>query len=454
MGSYEVQSGDNLWKIVKTTFKLTDATQINEKVKEIATLNKIKNTNSIFIGQKLNLGETEKEETSNTLPKTATRSFEFGKEPTEMKVPTEQPKQNELAEIQPKKEAPQTLPGPIKAEKQDFQIGWEVEKFKPEPYTQNEEQPTIPLKQKTTQQPKIQKQEQPVQEKPIPSTTPTAEKADTTALPGPVAFTTPEAQQNNWEKIKNREVPNILAEIIPQQIDAEADTISTPTSSQQNTKTTEGEISNPWFNSPEKYLEEIMNHMDAEKTSETNTANTTKKSDLPDFLNVNPQPKEEPILKAPKLTMAQYSEISVTTMFTGNANDINKHLKGVLEGKGEKFIELQEKYGINAAFLAGIVMNESANGTSNLAIKNKNVGGVRIPGSRRFKKYDDVGECIEHMAKFLSDHYIQEGRTTIGAIGAKYCPVTDETDEDNLNQYWPRNVGSNMAKIDPKNTIA
>lgn len=73
MDSYQVKSGDNLWKIVKDTFKLTDASKINEKVKEIAELNNIKNMNSIFIGQKLNLGQTENNQ--NTLPETATRDL-------------------------------------------------------------------------------------------------------------------------------------------------------------------------------------------------------------------------------------------------------------------------------------------------------------------------------------------------------------------------------------------
>ena len=171
-----------------------------------------------------------------------------------------------------------------------------------------------------------------------------------------------------------------------------------------------------------------------------------KSKGLPDFLKVNP----DPILKPGKISIERYAEIPVTTQFTGSADDINRHLKGVLKGQGEKFLEMQEKYGINAAFLAGIVMNESANGTSDLAVKKNNVGGVRYPGSYKFKTYDNVGDCIEHMAKFLSNSYIKKGKTTIGTIAAKYCPVSDETDKDNLNQYWPRNVGSKMAKIDPK----
>lgn len=406
MGSYEVQSGDNLWKIVKNAFKLTDATQINEKVKEIATLNKIKNINSIFIGQQLNLGETEKEETSNTLPKTATRSFEFGKEPTKIEAKPEKTTKEVSAQT--------SINKPSEEDTQYY-----FEKFAPEKFIpKNQEYITQNTQKVEITQPNTQEK--------IPEETPVKEEV-----------TKPQNQNQDNQEVSQQQ---------------EEQSIPLPTAKDK------------WLKTPDIYLndtiktvlkqEDIQIPLANNIPTETTETQEVKKSDLPDFLNVNPQPKEEPILKAPKLTMAQYSEISVTTMFTGNANDINKHLKGVLEGKGEKFIELQEKYGINAAFLAGIVMNESANGTSNLAIKNKNVGGVRIPGSRRFKKYDDVGECIEHMAKFLSDHYIQEGRTTIGAIGAKYCPVTDETDEDNLNQYWPRNVGSNMAKIDPKNTIA
>lgn len=53
------------------------------------------------------------------------------------------------------------------------------------------------------------------------------------------------------------------------------------------------------------------------------------------------------------------------------------------------------------------------------------------------------------MAKFLTNSYVKKGKTTIGTIGATYCPVTDKTDKDNINRFWPRNVGYNMAKIDP-----
>ena len=152
-------------------------------------------------------------------------------------------------------------------------------------------------------------------------------------------------------------------------------------------------------------------------------------------------------LSKPRKT--KYHDIDITHKYTGTAEQINKYLGGVLKGKGAKFIELQEKYGINAAFLAAIAINESSNGTSYGARKRNNVGGVREYGSYKFKVYERVEDCLEDMADFLSDNYVGEGRTTIGAVGAKYCPVDDKSDKENINQFWPRNVGFHMSRIDP-----
>ena len=380
MGSYQVQSGDNLWKIVKDAFKLTDSNKINEKVKEIAELNNIKNMNSIFIGQKLNLGQTENNQ--NTLPETATRDFTLGGT-----IPDEG--------IVKHPETP-------KAQTADAQTA------------QNE-------------------------------------KSRSAAQP----------------EASDARVPNegiVRHPAVPEQPKPENNTIKSETQPQQKTAaqtqqtTAQNNTDEIPFMTPMAFLEDAMKGASKDEADiqvplrEGITEPTEdpvpriKSKGLPDFLKVNP----DPILKPGKISIERYAEIPVTTPFTGSADDINRHLKGVLKGQGEKFLEMQEKYGINAAFLAGIVMNESANGTSDLAVKKNNVGGVRYPGSYKFKEYDDVGDCIEHMAKFLSNSYIKKGKTTIGTIAAKYCPVSDETDKDNLNQYWPRNVGSKMAKIDPK----
>ena len=139
----------------------------------------------------------------------------------------------------------------------------------------------------------------------------------------------------------------------------------------------------------------------------------------------------------------------VNTVYTGTAEDLNRLLakRGVLAGKGEVFLSAQEKYGVNAAFLAAICINESC-GTSKLAKTKNNVGGVRIAGKTEFKTYSSVDDCIMDIARFLKSGYLDKGLTTIGKIGAKYCPTDDPTDKDGTNGLWAGNVAkiySNFA---------
>ena len=57
MSNCRVQSGQNLWNIVRDRYKLTNNTDIANKVNEIAKANHISNPNSIFAGQALSLPE-------------------------------------------------------------------------------------------------------------------------------------------------------------------------------------------------------------------------------------------------------------------------------------------------------------------------------------------------------------------------------------------------------------
>ena len=52
---YTVQSGDNLWNIVKDFYNLTDNSAIETKVDEIATYNNIENPSIIYAGQILKM---------------------------------------------------------------------------------------------------------------------------------------------------------------------------------------------------------------------------------------------------------------------------------------------------------------------------------------------------------------------------------------------------------------
>ena len=143
----------------------------------------------------------------------------------------------------------------------------------------------------------------------------------------------------------------------------------------------------------------------------------------------------------------------ITKLYEGTAEDLNKYLegKGVLEGKGQAFIDAQNKYGISAAVLVGIAMNESGKGTSDLAKNKNNVGGVRILGSTKFRTFESVDACIMEMGRFLKVGYVDNsGRplTKLYQINAKYCPASDPTDKTGNNGLWARAVDKYAKEVD------
>ena len=149
-------------------------------------------------------------------------------------------------------------------------------------------------------------------------------------------------------------------------------------------------------------------------------------------------------------TPSSASNKKMTDKFQGSAAQLNKQLNkknGVLKNKGEVFLAAQEKYGVNAAILAAIAINESAYGTSKKARNLNNVGGIRN-GAKGFKKFNSVDECIMEMAKLLKNDYINKGLITIAQVGAKYCPPSDPEDKSGLNAGWPNLVSSLTKQIE------
>lgn len=133
-----------------------------------------------------------------------------------------------------------------------------------------------------------------------------------------------------------------------------------------------------------------------------------------------------------------------TTKYEGKAKDLNKHLDGVLKGKGKTLLALQEKYGINAAFLAALVNHESANGKSNAALNKNNVAGIMSveSGYSELRTFSSVDECLEYVAKLLSQSYISQGLTTISQIHSKYCPIGADNDPTGLNANWGSSISA------------
>ena len=122
------------------------------------------------------------------------------------------------------------------------------------------------------------------------------------------------------------------------------------------------------------------------------------------------------------------------------AENLDKHLGGVLEGKGELFKQAEEKYNVNALFLVAVAMFESGNGTSARARNKKNCFGLRG------KSFETIDECIDYTAMILSSdtgYYYGRKKYTIEKVGKTYAPVWDNPN----NKRWIPSVISFMKKV-------
>jgi hypothetical protein len=133
----------------------------------------------------------------------------------------------------------------------------------------------------------------------------------------------------------------------------------------------------------------------------------------------------------------QYQEIDVNTL--------NSRLEGTLHNTGSYFVEAGRKYQINPAFLAAVSMHETGNGSSNAARFKNNVAGMM--GKNGLKSYASVEESIFDMARNLRENYLNEGKTTLSQIGAKYAPVGAANDPTGLNNHWVKGVQHYFDKM-------
>ena len=141
------------------------------------------------------------------------------------------------------------------------------------------------------------------------------------------------------------------------------------------------------------------------------------------------------------------TSISGTT--TGDAGKINGILRGVLAGKGDLYVKLGQKYGVDPALMAAITINETG-GNSKALVNDNNPAGVMDWNNnwRTIKHFDSLEEGIEFSFKNLKTNYIDQGLTTIEQIGNKYAPVGAANDPNGLNSGWVPTVTSlyNQAK--------
>lgn len=125
---------------------------------------------------------------------------------------------------------------------------------------------------------------------------------------------------------------------------------------------------------------------------------------------------------------------------------IDKHLKGVLKGKGDVIITAARNNHICPIFLTAVIMHESASGTSKFARERNNVAGIYR--NKGYHKFNNVNECIEFTAKLLGGKMYGGGRNnTVARVQVIYCPVGAKNDPRGVNKYWRDGVVNYMRTI-------
>lgn len=129
-----------------------------------------------------------------------------------------------------------------------------------------------------------------------------------------------------------------------------------------------------------------------------------------------------------------------------SAEDIDAKLVGTgLQGLGSAFVEAEQKYNVNAWFLAGLAIHESAYGSSKIAVDKNNVFGFQAYDSSPYesaRSFATKEEGVDHVAKYISEAYLTPGGTyyngvSIDSIGKRYA-----TDPN-----WSNAVKKHMANL-------
>ncbi|WP_422121900.1 glucosaminidase domain-containing protein [Planococcus sp. X10-3] len=120
-------------------------------------------------------------------------------------------------------------------------------------------------------------------------------------------------------------------------------------------------------------------------------------------------------------------------------------LDGKLSGTSAHFINAGKKYDLDPNFLSAIAIHETGNGSSRAVNEKNNVAGMM--GRNGLRSYDSLEESIFDMARNLRQNYLNQGITTVSAVGAKYAPVGAGNDPTGLNNHWVTGVNRQLNKL-------
>lgn len=122
---------------------------------------------------------------------------------------------------------------------------------------------------------------------------------------------------------------------------------------------------------------------------------------------------------------------------------------------GESIMSASNKYGINSALLASMLIYETGWGSSDAFLRKNNVGGLQcmpeaIDCSERWAKFSTMDASIHAKARLLSGKaYVGQGRTTLSLVVQKYAP----SHENDVSKYV-NTIGNFMVQYFGQNLVS
>ncbi len=139
------------------------------------------------------------------------------------------------------------------------------------------------------------------------------------------------------------------------------------------------------------------------------------------------------------------------SLFITDVQQLMKAFQGGYSGnerlieEAEAFLDMQNKYKVNAIFAASVSITETSAGRAGNAVNgHNNWFNIRGTGTS-WRRYGSAAESIDDFGKLiaLGKYYYQQGRYTVRTIGPIYCPNT--TDHPQQADKW---VEDTLAQIE------
>lgn len=147
-----------------------------------------------------------------------------------------------------------------------------------------------------------------------------------------------------------------------------------------------------------------------------------------------------PKVAAPALTFSEAAEMDLRTPSDLTADELRNGLKKDLVDLAEDFVAAEERYGVNAVFLAALAAFES--GWGRHCFRENNIFGWGR------KSFETKSECVDFVASKIAQHYLSEdgkyyhGMNLYG-VNRSY----------NGSDVWLENVAAIMSKISEKAAV-